>query len=663
MSERGVSRPDGSGARRNVRTFFELATGDGIYSWPLALCVSVLVTTTAITTQVQSRHLGWLQLVLITAASAVLMFGFVFVAWFLALRHLKGSVRILATFVTYGAGGLIQALAVFWLVPRAGGIHSSLFDVTYRSISYLLLMVILLSLGTFVVTTSRLHKERMEQLLSRRAAVDLLLTDIERKIRKDQQVALESIEVKLTAELDEIAHESPANAIVSTEYLVGGVVRPLSHQIARKVPQVSVPEIDPDNFEISWRALWRGLSAERFVHPIVTSLVTVVYILLLQVTLFSSEELDLYLWVFPVLAVGLWLARLIMRRLSVIRSRTLRYLLSTGLIAVLVTPAASVLTQAAGYSPRNLGLTVTFVIEAVVITWLITLAFGLAATIKARESELNKLDYTLNWVQARGNGALWQSNGQLARALHGPVQSELHAALFAIRAAITDDSKHGGDTSQQVTTDVIAELSDTLPGLLVGGHSRHSVLQEVADTAVLWQGICEITFTAEPEIVDQLTTDPVANDLVISIVQDSISNAIRHGGTTVVTVALEQPATDLVTLTVVDNGTKGLGDGSAGMGTHILQDCTINWSLTVSPDGSIAPGSGAKGASGSGPSEISGSAQSEASGSGTSEVGGSGAARSSGGCILEATLPTQVESASLPIHGLISHLPTQPGSS
>ncbi|MFZ1362960.1 MAG: hypothetical protein WAS05_08525 [Candidatus Nanopelagicales bacterium] len=569
------------------------ATGDGIYSWPLTVAVVVVVTLTTVATQVPATYLNVAQIAFIAIASVAIMFGFVSLSWLTLLRWLTGTQRIVATLAVYAVSGLVQALAIFWLVPHLGGMQISLLELTYRSIAYLLLMTILLSLGTYVVTTSRLHKKRFQLLLARRAAVSSLLAEIQRKIREDQQSALDSIAIKLSSELDEIAQESPARAIISTEHLVGDVVRPLSHQIAQEVPQVRLPELDTQDFEISWRKLWRRLPAEQYLRPISTSLVISIYVLLLQISFFEATKLDIYLLVFPVLVIGLWVARLVLRPLASIRSRAWRAILSTIVIAVLVLPAAVVLTHASGYGLERWDLLATFVIEAVIITWLMTLAFGLADTLRVRERELDKLDDTITYVQARGNGELWQANGQLARALHGPVQSELHAALFTIRRANANKDNQDSESSQQITTETIAQLVQSLPRLLVGGHSRHSLLQEVEETASVWQGICDIQFYADPTTVTELASDLVANDLVISIVQDAISNSIRHGGATSVEVALDQNANNLVTLRITDNGSKGIGSGTAGLGTHMLQDCTVSWSLKPSneslsqPSGSI----------------------------------------------------------------------------
>lgn len=562
------------------------------------MVVVILITLTGVTTQAVSANFDVIRVALIAATSVAVMFGFMSLCWLTILRWLDGIQRIIATLAVFAVAGLVQALTIYWLIPHLGGDRTPRFEVAYRSTTYMFLMAILLALGTYVVTTSRLHKKRFELLLARRATVDSLLTEIQRKIRDDQQSAVKSIERKLSAELDEIAQESPERAIISTEHLVGDVVRPLSHRIAQEVPQLRLPELDAEDFEVSWRALWRRLPVEQYLRPVSTSLVICVYVLLLQISLFDTGKLGVYLLVFPLLAFGLWLARLVLQRLASIKSRGWRAVLGTLATAVFVLPAAILLTQAAGYSIGYWELPVAFVIEAVAITWLMTLSFGLADTIRTRERELDKLEDTITWVQARGNGELWQVNGQLARALHGPVQSELHGALFAIRrassgehdglvgaahnhGAYADDGASVSDSaaSQQVTTETIARLGQSLPQLLTGGHSRHGLVKEVDDTASVWQGICDIHLQTESETIDVLSKDPVANDLVISIVQDAISNSVRHGGATSVEVALHQSEQDLVTLRVTDNGTKGIGSGEAGMGTHMLQDCTVAWSL------------------------------------------------------------------------------------
>jgi two-component sensor histidine kinase len=64
---------------------------------------------------------------------------------------------------------------------------------------------------------------------------------------------------------------------------------------------------------------------------------------------------------------------------------------------------------------------------------------------------------------------------------------------------------------------------------------------------------------------------------VSEILAEAVSNSIRHGHATTVSVSLTLLGEDLLDLAVQDNGKRDGPNKSEGMGSRLLNDCTVFW--------------------------------------------------------------------------------------
>lgn len=503
-------------------------------------------------------------------ASTVIMFTVLFLLWYWILRKLSGTIRIVSTVLSFILVATLRALILFGVLPGVATVPMRDGLDELRAIVYAVLTVVLLLVGTLIVERSRQDKQRIQEVLTYRLTVDELAKNIDRAAHQDQQEATESIEAALTAELSTITADSPGEAIDVAQTLVADVVRPLSHQLAGKVPPVPMPQVNPDDFAVSWRSLWRKVPVEQYIRPLWASAVTILYVMLSQLVLFDIGLKWHYLLAVPVLWAGLWAANFVIRSIASRIRGLVRYIVCTLIILLAVLPAVALVTFISGPQDNGWRLAGVLTLEAVLLTWITAIATGLAASLRGQREQAEELMRSLTWSKARGRATLWRTNAQLARALHGPVQSELHAALFAMRS--TDDE------STVSTTELVDQLNKRLPQLLANQEDQLSFEKECVQAAALWQGIANVEVDVDPTASSQLTADSIANDLAVSIVHDAIPNAIRHGKATTVTVSLTQPTEDTLLIQVDDNGSQGLGPGGQGLGSQQLEECAIEWS-------------------------------------------------------------------------------------
>lgn len=166
----------------------------------------------------------------------------------------------------------------------------------------------------------------------------------------------------------------------------------------------------------------------------------------------------------------------------------------------------------------------------------------------------------------------------LSRQLHGSVQSTLVACAAMSEQAVTQ-----GDSAQLRTTLMEAHRALSASAAGLGDEPVPlGLAAEVRRKAGLWEGLCDITVRIDPAL--DAASAPVA--AVGRVVEEAISNAIRHGGATAITVAVAPAEPAGVRLTIDDNGTGRPAGATPGLGSAVLDEATARrWSLERLPRG------------------------------------------------------------------------------
>ena len=171
---------------------------------------------------------------------------------------------------------------------------------------------------------------------------------------------------------------------------------------------------------------------------------------------------------------------------------------------------------------------------------------------------------------------------ETSRVLHGAVQTRLTVCSLMIeRARESNDEAALGLALMEAVAILQTPVEPVVGSETIGG--------EVARKVALWDGFCSISVVVDPHLDD--SPHAAARD-VGRLVEEAISNAVRHGGASNISVRVSLNAGGAVSVTVEDDGVNEVqrtaGDAHAagdahraGVGSAMFDQITGGqWTLT-----------------------------------------------------------------------------------
>lgn len=170
---------------------------------------------------------------------------------------------------------------------------------------------------------------------------------------------------------------------------------------------------------------------------------------------------------------------------------------------------------------------------------------------------------------------------QASRLLHGSVQTRLHSCAMAIDGA-------GEAGSERARIEALLEAMAILDQPLKPARSAGSISEEVQRKVALWGSLCEFTIDirGDSHVDLDATPSPSSSESIGRIVEEGISNAIRHGKATRIDIVVSTRPDGTCDVEITDNGTGPQG-GKPGIGSALLHQASAGaWSLSELDRGS-----------------------------------------------------------------------------
>lgn len=361
------------------------------------------------------------------AAYAVVALG-----WLLVLRPLSPRPRVLPALVIVTSAGLVRGLAVqgvfVWMGYAAG--ESSTLALRLATSAITVPMSFLIAAAG--VQAVREYRASIALLTLERQRLTRLLETSTEGMEARQASALAQVRARLHDGLQDLALDSAPSAVTSLESLAGDVVRPLSHSLARDLPQWESEASLEGPMPRLWD-VWRRPVASASIRPLIVTLIILVMALPAAFLAYSPR------YGAPAVLVGAGVVAivLVIGRMSMLRRppRTaLRLWLRLAVILLVAGALAGAATTLIETPDESAGVYAR--VGAVVIPvfgFLVAVISMMAARMQEVTSELTSVTRQLQWALARVQAQQWEQGGQLSRALHGPVQSLIHARLLSLR--------------------------------------------------------------------------------------------------------------------------------------------------------------------------------------------------------------------------------------
>jgi signal transduction histidine kinase len=410
--------------------------------------------------------------------------------------------------------------------------------------------------------------------------LESLLADSEARLEVEVIDTMSTIESMLqTALLPELA-ESPQRALTKLQALINDTLRPLSVLLASNQPQLQLVRLDPTAYRFRWTTALTHLKLRESSRPFTIGLI----LASLAVNGFVQylpeySALSLLILTFAVIAAGLSLSRFVLAPWIDRLPPGIR-VFAVLAVLFLVGFGGGLAVLSLGDDPTvAYGLSINGGVASALLGALFGINHAASKETESIELQLQNYEHKLRWTIAALNGQHWLQKKQFARKIHGPIQSEVAAAAIRIERSLkTGEVTESGEVVLHNLRDRLAKILDDTKGT----SDVRPVLAEIAET---WHGLCNIDLDMTLDVEKELKEDPTCVETVLEIAREACSNAIRHGSAENIHLTVEMAESDLVRLTVRNDGTKVEAGSRRGVGSAYLDDCSYSHELELNPGG------------------------------------------------------------------------------
>lgn len=451
----------------------------------------------------------------------------------------------------------------------------------YRIVASLVNVGVLLLIVALVVSAMRAHTRALEALIMLERDLAATQDRVVAEVSERNEDTLARVKSRLTDEMVALDSLQAAGSVVELQRLASDVVRPMSHELAASVPAGDVPERQIEDVHVTPQQVVAQMIARAPFRPVMNALFMAI-IMLTAVGVFGSLGLALMGAIVASVLVSSWLAN---RLLAMLLPRLLSgaaltsVVIAALLIGYLSSAAGGWVLRGEGQGLLIFGAGGMFV---TVIVLLLALVTAVLRQQVAAEGDLVDSAEKLRWAVVRLRQVQWLQGKALSRALHGPVQAAVTSAALRLDAAV-----RAGQPTDALLDEIRTDLRrtvDVLDASEVAVASLDDALTRIIGT---WSGICEVSTRVDPRVRECLHADTVAGSTVVDLLTEAVSNSVRHGEATRVEIRIADEEPDVIRLTVRDDGSAASDSTGAGLGTSVLEACTLEWSRTATPEGQV----------------------------------------------------------------------------
>lgn len=490
-----------------------------------------------------------------------------------ARNFLKGKEDKSRPFFVLGAfllSGLTRGVVILGLDILTGQHQAG--QELFRLLGGPIFTFVTLTVAAVLASNYQRHRELLSALADERYRLQIRSASIRAKVQIQREELLEKVRNLLDPAIAKIqaklTGESSNEVISSLRSTVDDVVRPLSVEVAEASDEL---EAESGKAQIREKApIPKRIMLGEFLVPLWAALIasiTLVPVSFLFETPANSVIILLTSFFSMLLILGL------IQRLT----------LSLPVHPVLAAIAVPIF-YAASLSP--------FYLLAPIFEWAVSteqihslLLFGavvggttFAAQFaqlqrKATTEKLEAVNQQLEILNAALRQELWLNRRRTASVLHGPVQ----AALFASAMKLAQDEKPTPKLVAEVEQDIQSALEKLNNPSNLELADVSAVLNQIID---IWSDAADISIQIPEELEAAIAKQPLTSEALIEISREFITNAIKHGKASKVSLKVSRLDGFRIAIEVIDDG-QGIPPGAKpGFGSKLLTELTLVWRQT-----------------------------------------------------------------------------------
>jgi uncharacterized protein YidB (DUF937 family) len=541
-----------------------------LLSWPVFLITLFWAMSTNLLDRINNPNGHYPERFIAVFSGHLVLFALLFLALLVITRMPKlfQSVLMIPLVAMLAA---LRGLVVLSVMMSFGFDTESLFafrvfgSITNVGFPMVLTAVSLQRIRTFSKTRSQLEQEKSRLLELRDLGSQRIRQESDARLQQIKQIILRSLESNLGANYGNIAA-----AISQT---LEQIVRPLSHQVESEKSQLAQKKVEFDA-RVDWPLAIREAFSPKFLKPVVAALVFTTVAMIFSFTSFQPVSAVTLL---SIVGLGSYLTVTALKK-SLTR---LEPLVSKNLIPVIVVLGLILSGFVIGFGTLIVTQDlenpfVLFPLPAYLLTGIsLLLAFATSAQQQAKAAidQLGELTQELAWEVARINEEDRQRRMALVSLLHGRFQSAFMSSILRIRADQALKNPADGPIADQV----LRELKELVATVGIESRSGTRGLQAIFQALqTTWEGVAVVSW-ATPNRDNQLEKDSQLMETLSDLIPELTFNSIKHGSATKVDFLIEFENRETVYISCQDNGTRPAASGIIGLGTQLIDQCTLSW--------------------------------------------------------------------------------------
>ena len=492
---------------------------------------------------------------------------------------LRSSIIALGWFIAGYLGSFLQ-----YAVAKSAGPISPIYEelLPVGGLSFWTLSFCFTILASVIGQNRQTAKELAQaktRLVFLQSTVAQQVADAQQQLQRDVQEKISPVIESLSAEVEQLStsHNDDSKSAATGQLRAAALelIRPLSHELYSADAEVQF-ENSPNQLAgrtrvTLWEVLTRKMNVNLMFNPALPAILILAF--------FSASYYIVAGWMgvlegciattAVVVAALAGLNRLTRGRqlnaVVVLLIGVVTALLLAGLYLV-IPEALNVGIQADYQAFLAVGAALVLVGTTVLFFLNDTRMFTLSRTKEANDENAS--------LVARSRQEVWLRQKQIAKIVHGSVQSRLNAARIRLTQATS--------VTPELVESVLSDLESARQELSrTPAESATDIQGQLTELAGFWRGVCTFTFATDLSSQQSLAADSSAAQAVMEVDSEGVSNAVKHSHAQLVQLSIAQasPVSVMVELEHASEDHSATTNTS-GLGTQILNQLTLNWSFT-----------------------------------------------------------------------------------